>query len=293
MTLPLVLVSLLATAVPPSDEARALLARGDVSAAQQLAQERLADSDRPIRAAVDLAEAVALAGSPQRALGAAREREARDPGRGLPDLVEGVLARTRRDPQRGVALLERALDRQRARADAETLVVREQLAFAFQEAGRYREARALHERNMRAGDRIAAIAAAHGAAYCAIPAKEYVVAQRLAERAARDARTLALPLHEGHAEAVLATLRWVALDVDGLTAHLQAALRAYESARRPALQASCLRKLAATDLGRESFAAAIDGLWRARALALAAGDVREASFCLEHLGSANRDLGDD
>jgi CHAT domain-containing protein/tetratricopeptide (TPR) repeat protein len=276
-----------------AQEARVLLLRGDVEAAWDAAARALADSDRPVRGAADLLDAGILLGREEEAHARVRAKEERNPGRGLPEFADGVVGRIRRAPDRGKEALSAALDRLRAAADPETTVVREELAFALQDAGAFREARVLHEGNRASGDPLTAIAAGYGIAYCSILDRDHAAAARLARRAAEEARARNLPLWVGDAEGVLAHLRWIELDADGALAHFEAALAAYESARRPSRQASCLRRMAATHLTRGEYPAGIKRLHRARELALAAGDVREASFCLEHLGSASRDLGDD
>jgi tetratricopeptide (TPR) repeat protein len=261
------------------------------------AREALQGSD-PARAAVCLVEGLRRLGREEEAIRIVEEYASSHPGTHIEQLALGRLERLRRNPQGAEGMFRRTLELELGAARSDSLVrlvAIEQLANILQDTGRFGEATDLHERSLKlarlVGDSLVLISSSYGLGYCFVPSGRHEEAERVARSALEGASRLDLPLWVGDAQALLALLCWLRLDLDGTLQHYGEAAEAYGRAGDVSRQASCLRKMAATHRSRGEYPSAIEGLHRARRLALGAGNAAEAAFALEHLGSISYDLG--
>jgi CHAT domain-containing protein len=299
LVLAAVLAGFAANATRPARSAQAwsLLLRGDDEAAVAAARAALSENENPARAAVCLVEASKRLGRQDEALDTLASYEAAHPGSGVTLLGRATVERMGRSFDGAGRFLGEALALYSDRADSlGTLVALEQLAHTLQNAGRYADAADRHGRALDLAtaldDTLALISSRYGLAYSMIPTGQYDRCETLVRAALAEARSRDLHLWVGHNEALLGTLRWLRLSLDETLRHLEKAFDAYEAFGDASLQASCLRRIAATQSSRGEYPIAIETLRRARRIALDAGNVGEASFCLEHLGSVSADLGD-
>jgi CHAT domain-containing protein len=278
-----------------SREAWVHLLRGEHEIACEKAREGLRGAD-PARASVCLVESLHRLGRGEEAIESIKDYDSDHPGTQVGGFAIGRLERLRRNLDGAEEAFRGALRAAIVRNDSlARLVAIEQLANVLQDGGRFAEAADLHVESLElagtAGDSLLLISSSYGLGYCLIAGGRYDESEALARTALEGARRFDLPLWVGDAEALVAVLHWIRLDLDGTFEHYDRAARAYERAGDASRQASCLRKMAATNRSRGEYPDAIETLHRARSLALGAGNAGEAAFALEHLGSLSHDLG--
>jgi CHAT domain-containing protein/tetratricopeptide (TPR) repeat protein len=278
-----------------ADTARIHLLRGRWEESALAARAALEGNRARARAVLCLVESLEKLGKGDEALAALALLETREPE--IASLGRAKLAHLARNYETAEAGWRVALGSFTERGDSlGMLAASEELGATLQDSNRWEEAAHFHGLTLALAELLkeplSVIPANYGLAYCHTSRGEYGLARNLAERSLKDAKARDLPFWVGHAEALLAVLSWIELDLSSAASHFGEALEAYGAAADSIRQASCMRRLGALHISRGEYPDAVTRLRQARELAQRSGDSREASFCLEHLGSLAKDLGD-
>ena len=278
------------------DQAWTHVLRGENEQAERIARKLLGRGQDPHRSAVCLAQALFELGRRTEIEDALLEYEERFPNSGVLSLGRGQVQLLERNFDLSRGFFEDARDICVENGDSlGVLVSTGQVGVAIRELGLRAESATVFESTIVLARRMSRpldeLQARYGIAIGRIEVGRNEEAQTELLRVVEVSRERNLFDWIGHAELLLGVLRIYELDIDQTIEYFASSAEAYRRGKNLSREAGALRRLGAVHGERGDYAKMIGYLRRARSAALEAGDIREASFCLEHLGTVNYRLG--